>query len=129
VTGRYLLDTNIIIAIFNGETLLQRRVTNTPEVFISIVSQGELFYGAYNSQRVEANISRLEQFSANIAILDCDSKTARSYGILKSKLRKQGTPIPENDLWIAALAHQYDLTLVSRDPHFSVINDVRRENW
>jgi predicted nucleic acid-binding protein len=49
VTGRYLLDANIILGVFNGEALLQRRVMNAPEVFLSIVSLGELFYGARNS--------------------------------------------------------------------------------
>jgi tRNA(fMet)-specific endonuclease VapC len=129
VTGRYLLDTNIVIAIFNGDSLLQRRVLNAPEAFVSIVTLGELFYGAYNSQRLEANVDRIDQFATGITILDCDSETSRRYGMVKAKLRKQGKPIPENDIWIAALANQYDLTLVTRDPHFSAIKDVPRESW
>jgi tRNA(fMet)-specific endonuclease VapC len=128
VTGRYLLDTNIVIAVFNGDALLQRRVLNSPEVFTSIITLGELHYGACYSQCIEANTVRIEQFATTIRILDCDSETARRYGALKAELRRQGTPIPENDLWIAALADQHDLTLITRDPHFSVVND-RRESW
>lgn len=129
MTGRYLLDTNIVIAVFNGDTLLQRRVANAPEAFVSIVTLGELFYGAYHSQRINANVARIEQFETGITILGCDSETSRHYGMVKAELRKRGKPIPENDIWIAALASQHGLTLVSRDPHFSVVKDVPRENW
>jgi tRNA(fMet)-specific endonuclease VapC len=129
VTGRYLLDTNIVIAIFNGDTLLQRRVANAPEAFLSIVTLGELFYGAYHSQRVDSNVARIEQFETGITVLDCDSETSRHYGMVKAELRKSGKPIPENDIWIAALASQHGLTLVSRDPHFSAVPDVPRESW
>lgn len=129
MTGRYLLDTNIVIAVFNGDTLLQRRVANAPEAFVSIVTLGELFYGAYHSQRIDPNVARIEQFETGITVLDCDSETSRHYGMVKADLRKRGKPIPENDIWIAALASQYDLTLVSRDPHFSAVKDVPRESW
>jgi tRNA(fMet)-specific endonuclease VapC len=129
VTGKYLLDTNIVIAVFNGDALLQRRVISTSEVYLSIVTLGELFYGAHNSQRVQENVDRIEEFASSVTILDCDSRTALRYGSLKSTLRQQGTPIPENDIWIAALAIQHDLALVTRDQHFSVIKDVRRESW
>lgn len=129
MTGRYLLDTNIVIGVFNGESLLQRRVISTPEVFLSIVSLGELFYGARNSNRVEENTARIEQFAGSVTVLDCDVETARRYGVLKAELRERGTPIPENDIWIAALASQHDLALVTRDQHFSAIAELRREHW
>lgn len=129
MTGRYLLDTNIVIAVFNGDALLQRRVISTPEIYLSIVTLGELFYGAHNSQRVQENVDRIDDFASSTTILDCDSRMALRYGSIKSGLRKQGTPIPENDIWIAALAAQHDLALVTRDQHFSVIKDVKRESW
>jgi tRNA(fMet)-specific endonuclease VapC len=91
VTGRYLLDTNIVIAVFNGDTLLQRRVANAPEAFVSIVTLGELFYGAYHSRRIDANVVRIEQFETGITVLDCDSETSRHYGMVKAELRRQGT--------------------------------------
>jgi tRNA(fMet)-specific endonuclease VapC len=129
VTGKYLLDTNIVIAVFSGDTLLQRRVANAPEAFVSIVTLGELFYGAYHSQRIDTNVARIEQLEAGITILDCDSETSRHYGMVKAELRKRGKPIPENDIWIAALASQHELTLVTRDPHFVEVKDVPRESW
>jgi len=129
VTGRYLLDTNIVIGIFNGDALLQRRLANSTEVFLSIVVLGELLYGALKSSRAAENLARIEQFAISTTILDCDSETAYRYGALKAESRRRGVPIPENDLWIAALANQHDLPLVTRDHHFSTLSEIRLESW
>ena len=90
---------------------------------------GELLYGARNSNRVQENVDRVEPFAASVIVLDCDSETARRYGLLKRELRERGTPIPENDIWIAALADQHELALVTRDQHFSSIPQLRLEHW
>ena len=63
------------------------------------------------------------------AVLPCDRATAARYGELKAALRAQGTPIPENDLWIAALARQHALTLVTRDAHFAGVRGLVVERW
>lgn len=55
--------------------------------------------------------------------------TARQYGEIKNKLRKKGRPLPENDIWIAALALQYDLILVTRDQHFDEIDNLKLVSW
>jgi tRNA(fMet)-specific endonuclease VapC len=55
--------------------------------------------------------------------------TAVLYGEVKSELKQMGTPIPENDIWIAAIARQYGLTVVSRDKHFSLIINLASESW
>ena len=62
-------------------------------------------------------------------VSDCDVSTARHYGKIRELLRAKGRPIPENDIWIAAHAQQYDLTLVSRDAHFSAVEGIRIEAW
>jgi tRNA(fMet)-specific endonuclease VapC len=129
VTGRYLLDTNVVIAVFNGDALVQQRLIRAQKTFLSIVTLGELFYGARGSVRVQQNMARIEELAASANVLGCDTETARHYGRIKATLREQGTPIPENDLWIAALANQHDLTLVTRDRHFSDVRDLRRESW
>lgn len=59
----------------------------------------------------------------------CDEATARMYGEVKAALRKKGRPIPENDVWIAALARQYDLRLISRDKHFATVENLDVEAW
>lgn len=62
-------------------------------------------------------------------VLGCDAETARRYGEVKNGLRQKGRPIPENDIWIAAIALQYDLTLVARDVHFGEVDGLKVEAW
>ncbi|RYE41717.1 MAG: type II toxin-antitoxin system VapC family toxin [Sphingobacteriales bacterium] len=62
-------------------------------------------------------------------VLHIDMETAGIYGGIKAKLRKKGTPIPENDIWIAAICQQYNLTLITRDNHFSHVEGLNSFNW
>jgi tRNA(fMet)-specific endonuclease VapC len=62
-------------------------------------------------------------------VLPLNADTAKRYGEIKNLLRTKGRPIPENDLWIAAIAQQYDLTLVTRDPHFKSVEKLKIEVW
>lgn len=62
-------------------------------------------------------------------MLDCDTETAKVYGIIKNALRTKGKPIPENDIWIAAIALQHDVTLVTRDAHFGAIDGLDLQTW
>ena len=62
-------------------------------------------------------------------VLDADTTTARRYADVREELRLAKTPIPENDVWIAALARQHDLPLLSRDGHFDCVSGLRRANW
>ena len=59
-----------------------------------------------------------------MTVLPCDRDTARYYGLIKNQLRQQGKPIPENDIWVAATAQQHNLCLISRDKHFTQIEDL-----
>ena len=69
MSGRVLLDTNIVIALFAKEAVIQQRLAETDEVFVSSVVLGELYYGAQKSSRVEANIARVSTFAAANAVL------------------------------------------------------------
>jgi tRNA(fMet)-specific endonuclease VapC len=129
MNGRYLLDTNIIIAFFVGEAAIHKRLGQAEEIFIPCIALGELYYGAYKAGRTKANIERINEFSIASAVLGCDLDTAREYGLIKNKLRQKGRPIPENDIWIAAIAQQYDLILVTRDKHFGAIEGLKQEIW
>ena len=114
-TGRFLLDTNIVIAIFANEASVLQRLGLAGEVFVASIVLGELYYGARKSGRSATNIQRVDTFAASNAVLACDIETAQQYGLIKDALRAKGKPIPENDIWIAALALQYGLTLATRD--------------
>ena len=129
MTGRFLLDTNIIIALLKNDASIHDNLSNAREVFIPVVSLGELYFGARKSGRVEENLSTIDAFAAKNVILDCNTQTARLYGEIKNNLHEKGRPLPENDIWIAALARQHNLTLVTRDVHFEDVETLTCEKW
>lgn len=129
MSGRFILDTNIVIANFSGETSIKEHLLKADEVFISSTVLGELFFGAFKSKRSKTNLKRISDFADSITILTCDRDTAYQYGIVKKKLQEKGKLIPENDIWIAAVAMQNDLILVSRDGHFDEVEELRYEKW
>jgi tRNA(fMet)-specific endonuclease VapC len=129
MSGKFSWDTNIVIALFGGDVNVRQRMRQAAEVFLPCIVLGELYFGAQKSIRVADNINRIDQFAASISILDCDQNTAREYGIIKEALRIKGRPIPDNDIWIAAIAKQHGLVLVTRDAHFNEIDGLTIESW
>jgi tRNA(fMet)-specific endonuclease VapC len=85
MSGRFLLDTNIVIALFADEAIVKDSLAQASKVFISSFVIGELCYGARKSGRVEANLARVDQLVAGSTILVCDAETARQYGEVKNK--------------------------------------------
>lgn len=129
MSGRLLLDTNIVIALFAQDTSVQDHLAASEEVFVPSIVLGELYYGASKSGRVRSNVARIDEFAVSNAVLECNLETARQYGRIKNLLRAKGRPIPENDIWIAAIAQQHQLILVSRDEHFKEVNGLLLEKW
>jgi tRNA(fMet)-specific endonuclease VapC len=129
MNGKYLLDTNIVIALFADDTAVKDNLAKAEEVFVPSVAIGELCFGARRSWRVKENLERIDEFVANSVVLGCDAETARRYGEIKNTLWIKGHPIPENDIWIAAIARQHDLTLTTRDTHFSEIENLKVTTW
>ncbi len=129
MNGSVLLDTNVVISVFSGDAGVLARLATADDVLLSSVVLGELYFGAFKSSRIASNIDRIRALTQSAAVLNCDAVTAERYGRLKEARRAKGTPIPENDLWIAACAMQYDLALVTRDSHFEHIGDLQIERW
>jgi tRNA(fMet)-specific endonuclease VapC len=129
MSGRYLLDTNIIIALFADDKIVKSNLAQAKEVFIPSITLGELYYGARKSGRSQANLIRIERLVTSTIIIVCNIDTARQYGDIKHKLQLRGRPLPENDVWIAALALQYDLILVTRDAHFQEVESLQTVSW
>lgn len=129
----YALDTNIVIALMNNDTDVARHLTSASTFVIPSVVIGELYFGAHKSTRVAQNSTRLERFlvgdGARDAIRDIDIDTARLYGQIRDDLRAIGRPIPENDIWIAAIARQHGPTLVTRDQHFAHVAGLALAAW
>ncbi|MBI5529807.1 MAG: type II toxin-antitoxin system VapC family toxin [Deltaproteobacteria bacterium] len=129
MSGRVLLDTNIIIAMFAGEPTVTSRLKDCAAVFIPSVVLGELYYAAFKSGRVDENTSRVDGLAACGDVVECDAETARMYGQVKNELRARGRPIPENDIWIAAMARRHQLAVVTRDGHFDEVEGLIVEHW
>lgn len=126
--GSYLLDTNIIIAFWKSDPSIVEKLTGV-NIVLSCTVVGELLWGAHKSQQSEPNINRIDDYVSSNVVFVVDYETAKFYGRVKSVLMSTGNPIPENDVWIAALALQHDLILVSRDHHFKAITGLKLEFW
>ena len=129
MNGSYLLDTNIAIAFLSREAGVKDRVEQADEILLPCIVVGELHFGARKSAKPRENLARIEELTGRVVVLDCDTETARQYGTIKYALRLKGRPIPENDIWIAAISIQYDLTLVTRDTHFAEVDGLKTESW
>jgi len=126
---RYLLDTNTIIAALRYEPLVVRRLMLAQDIMIPSIALGELYHGAHKSLHIAANVARYTAIARNNTILPCDADTASIYGAIKADLEARGRRIPDNDMWIAALARQHGLTLLTRDAHFDRISPLDVEQW
>ncbi len=129
MSGSVLLDTNIIIGILAKDEAILSRLAETESVFLPSIALGELYFGAFKSAHPDDNAERIDRLADSTAILYCDGTTALHYGRIKTTLRARGRPIPENDIWIAAIAQQHGLTVVSRDLHFREIENLSVEEW
>ncbi len=127
--GDFLLDTNVVIAFFLEEREVVERVLEETPIYLPSIVLGELFYGANRSHYVEQNTDKIYLLLEWASVLSCDANTASQFGIIKQQLVAKGRPIPDNDLWIAAIARQHGLTLVTRDEHFRAIENLRQESW
>ncbi|WP_201568278.1 MULTISPECIES: type II toxin-antitoxin system VapC family toxin [unclassified Imperialibacter] len=130
VSGRFLVDTNVVVDFFKGDQTIRMKLAEG-EIFLPSIVIGELYFGAYASGVVANKKKRLKQiayFLDNYPVLEVSETTAHHYGGIKSQL-KSLKPIPENDVWIAALAIEHDIALVTADQHFSHIKELETVAW
>jgi predicted nucleic acid-binding protein len=117
---RLLVDANRFTDFARGNEDVVARFTAAEELWISLVVLGELRAGFVYGSKRRNNEQVLQQFleGATVGVLYLDEETTKHYATVYGALRGQGTPIPTNDMWIAALSIQHDLTLDTRDQHF-----------
>jgi predicted nucleic acid-binding protein len=120
-----LVDTNIIIKVLNGNDEAVELFDSLDEIYISVITVGELIYGAYKSSRKRENISLFESFLSEYPLIAVNDEISRIYGEIKAELVVKGINIPENDLWIAATAIFNNFSLVTFDQHFNNISKLR----
>jgi tRNA(fMet)-specific endonuclease VapC len=125
----YLLDTNAAIAVLNQDASIDPFLDEQNDIYLSSITVGELYFGAENSGRVAENLQRIDEFESQRTVLVCDALTARYYARLRQQLKLKGRPIPENDKWIAAIALQHRLALLTRDAHFNEVDGLTVQSW
>lgn len=124
---KILLDTNAYCAFMAGDQEILQAISKADCVYMSVFVRGELYYGFRGGTKGRQNRQWLEQFTkkATVQILDATDTTAQIFGDIKYALRKAGTPIPVNDVWIAAHTKETGATLVSYDEHFKSVPTLR----
>lgn len=132
----YLLDTNHCSYIQQKRPAVIQHLQNLPpdaEVMTSVVSQGELLAGVelitdeHRKQKLKEVYEEILIITSDILLID--SQVAQAYAEIFADLRRNGTPIPTNDLWIAAIAKAHKLILVTNDHHFKHVKGLQREDW
>lgn len=123
---RLLLDTNAYAALRRGHKVVTEQVQRSESLLVSVVVAGELFFGFRNGSRYGENAGALREFleDPNVTVLPIAWTTAEIFGRLSAALRKRGTPIPTNDIWLAAQAIEADATLLSSDRHFGKVDGL-----
>jgi predicted nucleic acid-binding protein len=124
-----ILDTNAVSALLSGDPDLADVLSTAEYHHLPVVVIGEYRYGLHRSQQRAAVQSLLETLIRESLVLAVDEATTVHYAAVREELRNLGRPIPENDVWIAALARQHDQQIVSRDEHFDDVPNARRLAW
>jgi tRNA(fMet)-specific endonuclease VapC len=124
-----ILDTNALSALAEGERALESTLRNTTQIAIPVIVLGEYRYGIRQSRDRKYYEEWLTRYLPRFRVLDVDEPTTVSYAAVRTELRKAGTPIPSNDVWIAALCRQHSLSLLSKDRHFDVVPGLQRIDW
>ena len=129
VIGSVLLDTSVAVGYFRQDLDLQKKIDQVNDVYLPLVALGELLYGVKKSAHQARTLAQLKTFLSGCILLFPDETTAEFYGEIKAQLSAAGTPIPQNDIWIAAAAKEHDLPIATRDRHFSLVSGLTVLQW
>ena len=124
--SRALLDTSGYSAFMRGHPAVKEMIQTVDAIYVNAVVLGELRAGFLRGRLRQKNEERLRQFlaSSRVSALAVDEETAERYAVILNALWNAGTPIPTNDIWIAASAMQYGLAVITTDAHFLKIPQI-----
>lgn len=124
-----LLDTSVVIDHLRGKIDIAQKAPAAEPLFLALTALGELYKGVMKSTAPEKNRLKLEMFLQTVAVLLPDTATALHYAQIADALERKGTPIPENDIWIAAVAIECSMPLAARDVHFENVDGLALLKW
>ena len=123
------LDTSIVIAVFRKDAAAERLVSGGAQTFLPVPALGELYTVVPRSSHPDLALAQLRAFVDTLRVVDCDAETARIYGGIRHSLLTKGRPIPENDIWIAAICLDLNVPLLTRDAHFDQVPGLQVVRW
>jgi len=123
---KVLLDTNAYTNLLKGDESVLDALAQAKTVFMSVIVLGELYAGFKGGSKETKNRAQLEDFlrRPSVRILTATQETSDIFGTIKNRLRIAGTPIPINDVWIAAHATESGSHLVTFDSHFNAVSGL-----
>jgi tRNA(fMet)-specific endonuclease VapC len=124
-----ILDTNALSALLDRDAALLGVIRQTPELALPVIVLGEFRFGIAVSRRRAAYEEWLARDLSLFRVLPIVEETSTHYAAIRLELKANGTPIPANDVWIAALAREHHLSVVSQDMHFDCVTGIRRVGW
>jgi tRNA(fMet)-specific endonuclease VapC len=124
-----ILDTNAVSAVLSGEKGIGEILADADRHHLPLGVVAEYQFGLLASKRRKRLDSLFRRLEADSILLYPDRETADWYAAIRFELKRNGTPIPGNDIWVAALARQFDLEIASQDAHFDLIDKVKRRGW
>jgi predicted nucleic acid-binding protein len=124
-----ILDTNALSAWAEGDRAIEPVLRSATEMMIPAVVLGEFEFGIRQSRHYRRYADWLHSNLVSVEVVAIDRDVAHAYGAVRLELKKAGTPIPINDTWIAAIARQRGLPVISRDVHFDAVAGIQRVSW
>ncbi|HUF60794.1 MAG TPA: PIN domain-containing protein [Verrucomicrobiales bacterium] len=123
------MDTNAVSALAAKNPAILRRLEHAQDLAVSFISFAKFHFGLLASARPGPGLALLEQLAATVPVLFPVPETIAHYAWIADHLKGKGRPIPQNDMWTAALARQHALPVLSRDRHFDFIDGLRCLDW
>lgn len=124
-----ILDTNALSALAARDAALIGRIGRAPRLCVTLITLGEYHFGIRDSAFRRDLEKWLGAFLGGAEVLSPNLQTLPFYADVRMELKKAGTPIPANDVWIAALARQHGMPILSRDRHFDKVREIARQDW
>src|SRR5262245_9119935 len=124
-----ILDTNALSAFAEGEQAVREAITAHSGPYLPVIVLGEYRFGVMAAREREKRLAWLAGLEREWSMLEITAQTSVRYAEIRNDLKSKGTPIPSNDVWIAALAREHGLPILSNDPHFDLVLGIQRMGW
>lgn len=124
-----ILDTNALSAFADGEPGVRDAIAANPGPYLPVIVLGEYRFGLMQLRDAARRMEWLHGLVQQWTVLDITVETSTAYAEIRGLLKRNATPIPSNDAWIASLARQHGMSILSSDPHFDLVSGIERVSW